>query len=198
MELEMTHNHIPGTNQIGNGDIRGDTVQSIVAITLPLTLMHKSTGASTNSESENPKPPTSFPLSPSTLDAPPEKPTTPASLYPLTSAIATALSSIASVTSPTPIPSPSPTSQPLAPAIQSPSPTRKEAITSYAAFLTPGALCTADAQCSPNICYTEPNTVTYCCGPTITGCPGWPCSDPGHRDCKDPFKCDFQAFTCSL
>ncbi|EMD89664.1 hypothetical protein COCC4DRAFT_125907 [Bipolaris maydis ATCC 48331] len=222
MHCEMRENLISGTNQVGNRDIGRDTVQNsisfrgsgrdlilglvglvvvvgivAVAVTVPLKLVHNTSGASTDSGSKDLKPSTSFPLSSSILEAPPEKPATPASSYPLMSALATALSSISRATSPTPQP-PAPAIQSASPILQSPSPTRKEAITSYAALLTPGALCTADSQCSPNICYKEPNTVTYCCGPTITGCPGWPCSDPGHRDCKDPFKCDFQAFTCSL
>ncbi|KAJ5064229.1 hypothetical protein J3E74DRAFT_471734 [Bipolaris maydis] len=208
MHCEMRENLISGTNQVGNRDIGRDTVQNSISfrgsgrdLILGLRICEHIKSKYQNNQLTNKqkdlKPSTSFPLSSSILEAPPEKPATPASSYPLMSALATALSSISRATSPTPQP-PAPAIQSASPILQSPSPTRKEAITSYAALLTPGALCTADSQCSPNICYKEPNTVTYCCGPTITGCPGWPCSDPGHRDCKDPFKCDFQAFTCSL
>jgi hypothetical protein len=63
-----------------------------------------------------------------------------------------------------------------------------ETITSRAKLL-PGAPCKADDECSPNDCYTIRDRTTTCCGPNISGCPGYDCAVSGDNGCLDPYKC---------
>lgn len=53
--------------------------------------------------------------------------------------------------------------------------------------LLPRESCTADSQCSPNICYTQEYGTNICCGSTVPGCPGWTCS--AKSDCVAHYGC---------